>query len=269
MTYPLNQSQLGVYYPCQSEGVGDYIIYRLFRLGKEIDKDRLIHAIGQAVHNHPHLFDTIVTDEAGEPVWEVADCTDASAQETWQVEEVSSKEALEKDPEEKMPMECRLFSIRLMDTDEVLLCRIAIHHILADGMSFGILCADISRAYNGETLVPESVDTRALNTAEATKRQSNIYTEEKSWYEQTFGGVESVSLPLRDLYAEGEEHYQTVWREMSVRREAIKELCAATQTGTSIPFTTAFALMLHAFTGDEQVSYASFYHGRGAGGRGV
>ena len=269
MTYPLNQSQLGVYYACQSEGVGDYIIYRLFRLGKEVDKDRLIHAIGQAVHNHPHLFDTIVTDEAGEPVWEVADCTDASAQETWQVEEVSSKEALEKDPEEKMPMECRLFSVRLMDTDEVLLCRIAIHHILADGMSFGILCADISRAYNGETLVPESVDARALNTAEATKRQSNIYTEEKSWYEQTFGGVESVSLPLRDLYAEGEEHYQTVWREMSVRREAIKELCAATQTGTSIPFTTAFALMLHAFTGDEQVSYASFYHGRGAGGRGV
>ena len=76
---------------------------------------------------------------------------------------------------------------------------------------------------------------------------------EMAWCEQTFGSVESPTLPGRDVYEPLEETRGCHTQPLGIKGST--ELDAA-------PFAAAFALTLRAFTGDDLVSYATLDGGR-------
>ncbi len=261
MIYPLNQSQLGIYYASKSQEPDcNYTISCLFDLHQDIDLERLRRAIEAAVMNHPHLLDTVVVNDEGDPMFERQE----QAVYHLDITQATDIETLMSQFAQDLPFEAgMLMDNYLVHTPKQDYLCLHIHHILMDGCGLEVLLQDISAAYDGKELMPETTDAIAMNQVEQAKRQSPAYQEEKTWYEQTFGGVEGVSLPLKDVYTEGEHGYVTERHELSaIDSGQVAALAAREKMGISIPYTAAFAWTLHAFTGDEDISYATFFHGR-------
>ena len=68
-TYPLTQTQLGIYLSeTAAEGQGDYNINLVYYLDKEVDTERLVRALRQAVKRHPYIQSRLRQTEDGEIV---------------------------------------------------------------------------------------------------------------------------------------------------------------------------------------------------------
>ena len=67
MTYPLSQSQIGIYVTCiNSHDEGQYNFDMLYTLDDDTDLDRLAKALDNVIEAHPYVKARITTDENGE-----------------------------------------------------------------------------------------------------------------------------------------------------------------------------------------------------------
>lgn len=257
-TFPFNQAQLGIFYAEQS-AEGNYAINFLFHYGQDVNLDKLCRAIEQVVAAHPHLMDRIVLDASGTPVFAVPEDKHYT-QTIEQIPDINSvrptlihKRDLLHEP---------LFTFRVMRGTDGGHFLFDLHHVIGDGLTVGILLRDIETAYNGGQLLPEPVSAEEMNLSEQQRRLSPAYAEEMKWYSTMFSAIESESLPLKDVHLPIQSGSAKVLKKLDVTKSQIMDLIAAVGVSTSIPFTAAYAMMLRAFTGDEQVAYSTFFHGR-------
>ena len=149
---PLLQSQYGLYVECMDH-IGEiyYNLPYLYILDRNLDGERLRHAIESAVAVHKTLFTRITTDDNGEPVQTIDD------EETFSlvIEDIDDIEHV-KDQLVK-PFNIygdRLFRIRLLRTSTNYYLFIDYHHLIVDGTSMNLILNDIDRAYQGKELEP-------------------------------------------------------------------------------------------------------------------
>lgn len=257
-TFPLNQTQLAIFYAEQS-AEGNYAINFLHHYGENVNLEKLCRAIEKMVAAHPHLMDRITLDDEGIPVFVVPE--DKHYVQT--IEQISTIDEVRASLIHKRDLLHEpLFTFRVMQGQDGGHLLFDVHHVISDGLTIGTLLKDIETAYAGGELTEEPVTAEQMNLAEAEKRNSTVYQEEKEWYNNTFGAIESESMPLKDVYDNRKCEYVLAWKQLSTTKEQIKALSAAAGVGTSVPFTAAYAMMLRAFTGDEQVAYSTYFHGR-------
>ena len=262
MTYPLSQTQLGIHITClNSREEGNYNINMLYHLDEEIDLQRLAGALDAVIAAHPYVKSRIVNDEEGNPVFE--DRRDeefhTAVRDVQTLDEVKGSFGADFDL-----MKDRLFRIEIYRTQsEGNYLYVDFHHIIFDGASWSVLCEDLEKAYDGQTLETEAVDGFRIALDEAALRESEFYREAAQWYKNEFGAASELeSMPLADIYGNEEEHFTKFWKKLDIDYAALQEFCKRENVKESTVFEAAFGYTLSRFICEDEVLYTTAFHGR-------
>lgn len=172
------------------------------------------------IEAHPYVKSRLVTDENGEVVFEdhSEDEFHTSVFEIADIEDVRAHLGEDYDL-----MHDQLFRLEIYKTQNGYYLYVDFHHIVFDGMSFAVFRADVAKAYAGEPLEGEPMNGFQIAEAEVAVRNSDVYQEAKEWYEKEFGGATEVeSMPLADVYDVADEHFITVWNQLSIGIRIVK-----------------------------------------------
>lgn len=261
MTYPLSQTQMGIYVTCMNtQEEGNYNIDMLYKLDEDVDIERLAQGLDKVIEAHPYVKSRLVTDENGEVVFEdhSEDEFHASVFDVNDIEDVRAHLGEDYDL-----MHDQLFRLEIYKTQKGNYLYVDFHHIVFDGMSFAVFRADVAKAYAGEQLDGEPMNGFQIAETEVTVRNSEVYQEAKDWYAKEFGGATEVeSMPLADVYDVTGEHFITVWKQLAIDKPALDALCEKSGVKESMVFTAGFGYTLSKFTGDDEALYTSVFHGR-------
>ena len=260
MTYPLSQSQLGIYLTCMNcTEEGNYNIDMLYRLDDGIDLERLRRALDAVIAAHPYVKSRLVESESGEPLFE--DRRDEPF--STPVFEIGSiDEARPHFGADYNLLRDRLFRLEIYRTAEGNWLYADFHHIVFDGMSWSVFRDDLSRAYAGESLEVEAVDGFKVALDEAALREGPAYAEARDWYVSEFGPASELeSMPLPDV-SSGEEHFAKYYKPLDIDTAALEAFCKAGSRKESAVYTAAFGYTLSRFTAEDEVLFTTVYHGR-------
>lgn len=261
MTYPLSQTQMGIYVTCMNtQEEGNYNIDILYKLDEDIDILRLAQALDKVIEAHPYVKSRLVTDANGEVVFEdhCADEFHTSVSDIEDIEDVRSHLGEDFDL-----LHDQLFRLEIYKTKNGNYLYVDFHHIIFDGMSFGVFRADLEKAYAGGEIEVEPMNGFQIAEEEVRMRQSEVYQETKEWYAKEFGAASEVdSMPLADVYDNREEHFVSVWKQLNINKSALSALCIKSGVTKGIVFSAAFGYTLSKFTGDDEALYTTVFHGR-------
>ncbi len=258
-TAPLTQSQVGIYAECMNNPESDlYQLSYLFTLSKDIDLERLKMAILKALEAHPYANCRVKVNEEGIPEQYI------EAQEfDIQIEAVNDIEAEKPKLYKKMAFDgSQLLYFKLLSSSEAKYIYFQFHHIVFDGASFRILLQDIDNAYQGKTVDNEPVSSIDFAFDEYQQRQGELWKNDQNWYREHFVCDEVDTLLQPDL-DETAFRSNTIERQLKVDAKAIESFCKENNVGLGGYFTSAYALLMSRYTGDEQVLFSTIWHGRG------
>ena len=256
---PLSKSQYGLYVECVAhQGEICYNISYIYVLDGSLDEEKLKTAIETTVAAHPTLFTRIELNEQGEPLQSIDDS------ETFrlEVEHIADIEA------EKQGMVTpfdlyndRLFRIRLLKDAEHFYLFIDIHHIICDGSALRVILADVDAAYNGKTLEPEAMTLADVAIAEAEKRKTPVFEEDKQWYARHFDCGDCFS-PLLPDKEETESQQGRMTRVMNVDSARLDAFCKEHGIFKSTFFTAVYSYLLAKFNNEQEALFNTIYSGR-------
>ena len=260
-TAPLSQTQLGIYFECLR--MDDKLAYNrhfLFTLDDSIDMDRLAGAIEKAVAAHPYMNATI-GEVDGEPR-QILEPLQGYHQEVLRMSEEEWQETLPKLLDK--PLEFlggRLFRFDLVETEKGKYFLRTAHHIAFDGTAYKALFHDIAEAYEGREVSAEGYDSMDFANDEAAARKQGGFDEAKTWYENTFSGLDVESLPIPDL--EGNdlsfENYSYV---CDLHYAEMRDFCKKHQISASALTCGVFGYLLGIYTAQQEMLFSTIYHGR-------
>ncbi len=254
--YPLSKTEYGIYIEQITRNDTAYNIPVLISLPRNTDKQRLENAINSAVKNHPALLSSFDVDESGE-VYKYRRF------DTAQIELVDTDNLNPYDF--VMPFDltrdclCRAFIISAK-TGEFLL--FDVHHIVFDGTSIDIFFNDISRAYAGAELSPESFSADDFAAEEKELLKSDEYKRAREYYRNTFEGVDIDTSFFTDKNERKPGCKELVYAFETVDSNALKMLAKACNVRLSTVFNAAFSFLLSKYADSPQVLYSTVHHGR-------
>lgn len=256
-TYPLTQTQLGIYLAEQSASEGiNYNITRMYRLDKDVSLQRLEKALQEVIDNHPGVKARIIVSDDGELLFESHD------EESVAIARFDSEYELRDEMQRKFDLTGeRLYRLGLCCTADGIVLGASFHHINFDGMSFFHFTQELHDAYEGKPLVPETKDNYAIAMEDAALRAGNAPEEQRQWYLKNFEGAAGCPMSLpQDLSGDGPSKVTEV--ELGVDNAAASEFCKRTGQKAATLFTTAFGFTLARFNGASSALFSTIHHGR-------
>ena len=262
-TYPLLQSQLGVFYDClKFPQVMQYNIPCITELTDDIDLDRVEQAIQTIFAARQELRIRFLIDDNGEPRQYVDEAKQLTIVRR-QMSETDFRQyayhgfcrpfdIMGEDP---------LFRVELIATREgkhyMLL---DIHHLVSDGTSYLVLFPqrDLPLAYEGKPLPAQ--DYSILQTAEDETAclGNEEYERAKALMKEKYAGVELASLSSHPDNPVGEMGQESAY----INRAMVDEWCKANGFAPYQLFQAAFSYVLARLLREEKVAYTTIYHGR-------
>ena len=183
------QEVLGIYLSCLQPTLA-YNLPTLFPLGKHEEKE-VATALKKVMEAHPHLQSTFEMEDGilyqleGEAPMKL---------ESLQLDSID-KQALIK------PFEILggpLYRFAFIKTPKGNYLFSDFHHMLMDGFSLTLFYQEFALALEGKPLAKESHSSFDVASIQLDARQSELYQEEKKYYEDAFGGVDVESRPTQD-----------------------------------------------------------------------
>ena len=275
MKSSLSQAQLGVYYACETS-VSDEANYQnpaLYTLPDSVDLDRLQAAVLATLNAHPYMCGRIERDEEGTPM--IVDGAEPlvrrielSLQEWTEVQKTFSRTM---DIHGERLYRAEIYQVSDASSSVSRYLYLDVHHVVSDGFSLMALARDISRAYNGQPLTPETLDGAAIAQEEAARRADEAQmSEAREWYARTFcdaADTDSLPIPQSELalrHAEGEADHSYAYKfyPLSVTKDDIRAIEQRFGAKESVIMQTAWALLLATYSAEEKASYCTAYYGR-------
>ena len=257
---PLSQTQMGIYAESMArQGEAAYNNPILLKLDASIDEQQLAHAIEQAVEAHAFIKTRIEEDSEGNPVMSLSDRPYQQS-----IEQMSEKDLEALKSQLIQPFNLQkdlLFRIRIIRTEASLYLFTDFHHIIYDGTSMRIFMADVDKAYQGETVEPEKFTGYHVAQEEAALRQTDTYTEAKTWYEETFGGLEVDSKPIPDVQ-DSDVSFGAQDLPLGISQQALDAFCRRQGITANILAIAAFGKVLGAYANQQEALFATIYNGR-------
>jgi len=261
MISPLSQSQYGIYYACSenSDIHTNYQVPFLYKLPDSIDTERFIKAVDAVLKSHPYLNSHIVVSN-GVHMMETHGAGKVK------VTEVEDIEPLKNGFRKAMDIEHDCLSqFELFKTASGNYFLINIHHILFDGTSFNILSEDISKAYNGEIIFPETTDGAKVANDELQARESEEWNKQKQWYLNEFSSLDEIEyLPEASTIDRNDANGITK-REFVLDisdKNCISRICKKYSVRKSTVFCAAWGKMLANFTAENKSTFHTIHNGR-------
>ena len=255
--YPLNKVQQRVF--AEPQGGMRSNVPQLFRLDKEIDRNRLTQAIMKAYAAHKALFTHFSLNDSGEPRQKmVVEPFDIPVEQLSQAEFEETKKSLVKPFD---LMSDRLFRVRLFEVkgdDNSLTNYIFfdIHHIIIDGSSYQILFRDIDRAYRGLDLEEEDWNMGEMATLETIDRDTDTYHNALKWYQETLSPERSVDGGW------GEGMMRMTHHPLNIPLDEMEQFCRANGVTTSVLSMAAYALLIGSYSCKDDFSFITVFSGR-------
>lgn len=253
--YPLTQTQNGIFVECAANpGSTIYNIPFLFRLGENVDMQRLKKAVEETVEAHPYIKTTLILDDDGE-IWQKRN--DELPFEAEIYKELHKEELVR-------PYQIlgdRLFRIQLFDTPEGKYIFLEFHHIISDGESCGIFLRDMNGAYGGKSLVKEKFSGYEVALMEQKALQGQEYALAKQYYDSIFEGCDTDFLPAKDRREDmpGRGVYQ---RADETDMKALRQFCTEQKITLNTLFTAAFGFVTGRYVYKDESVFTTIYNGR-------
>ena len=257
-TAPLTQSQVGVFAECmQNPGSNIYQPLNLLTFGKDIDLERLKSAILKALEAHPYANCRVKVNEEG-----VAEQYIEEAPFDIQIEEIKDIEAEKPHLFKKMALDgSQLLYFKLMSGPEANYLYFQFHHIIFDGASLRVLLRDMDNAYQGKKVDNEEISSIDFALKQFEQRQGELWKNDQQWFQEHYV-CDDVDTLLQPDLDEKEFRSHTIFRPLKVDTDAINRFCKEKKVNLSSFFTSAYALLMSRYTGDEQVLFSTIWHGR-------
>ena len=261
-SYPLSQTQLGIYLECMMDKESDmYNIPMLLKLDPSIDAEKLEKAIYAAVEAHPSLKCSIQSTGDGSVVMTPRDDY------AWKVirSNCPENEVLKRHAGIANVItldSSALYEFELIQTEERLYLRMNFHHAVMDGSSVNVLLNDIQRAYEGEKLEKETYTAFDLALEEESARASDAYTKAKAYYDSVFDGVSVRSLPATDVVDTATGDGMLKFAMSGIQPDDVEKFCAGIGVTPNALFMAGFGVLMGRITGQEEALFASIYNGR-------
>ena len=260
MTAPLTQSQTGIFAECMQNPESNlYNLSYLLKISKKIDLERLREAILTTLEAHPYSYCRVKVNEEGNGEQYIDDSEGFQID----IEEVADIEAVKPHLLQTMRLDGgKLFYFKLLNAPESNYIYFQFHHIVFDGASLRILVRDIDNAYQGKKIEEEPVSSIDFALNEFEQRQGELWKNDQQWYREHFV-CDDVDTVLQPDLEEKTFRSRTVQRDLQVDAEAINRFCKQNKVSLDNFFTSAYALLLSRYTGDDQVLFSTIWHGRG------
>jgi len=252
-TYPLTQTQMGIYLDSLRAGMDAYNIPLICKIPNEIDVERLKKAVISVISAHPSMLCYISADEKGD----VSILPQPDLKFTVETEKVDEMPPKATEFEfGKKP----LFRVRILEFGLEKYLMIEAHHIISDGTSLSVLTDEIDRAYSGETIAEEEYSVYDLTLDEQAARNGKNLTQAKEVYDAVFRGISADYLPETDF----DEVTKTSVFDHRIKADinTVKKFCKDNNISESVLFTGVFAMIISKFTGHEDAYFATVHNGR-------
>ena len=261
-SYPLTQTQLGIYLECMMDKQSDmYNMPMLLKMDSSIDEDKLEKSICAAADAHPFLKCRIEASSDGSAVMIPRNDYPVKVKHS-SCHETEISEKYGKIADVITPESDALFDFEIIRTEASVVLRMNFHHIVMDGSSLTVLLKDIEKAYLGETPEKETYTSFELSADEKEAREGKAYTEAKAYYDSVFENVSVNSLPsqdITDLPVGTATHKQNFPK---LDREAVQAFCEKNSVTPNALFSAAFGLLLGKVNGQEEAVFTAIYNGR-------
>ncbi|WP_198299656.1 non-ribosomal peptide synthetase [Tumebacillus avium] len=236
-----------------------YNIARAAKLTGTYDVDRLRLAFEKLAGRH-ELLRSLVTVQDGEPVFTLHGASevpfvvvDAKA---WTAEELQHALQAEGDRPFELDAEFPLRAVLYLRSEQEAALLLAVHHIVSDFWSLGVLMKDLQALYSGEEL-PAPRRTFADHVQEETAlldgtRGQNM---RKYWLEQLQGKTSAFNLPT-DFSRPPVETFEGAavpFRLSPQLTEALRTLAKEQNVTLQMVLLAAFQTLLHRYTGQEEL----------------
>ena len=268
-TYPLLQSQLGVFYDClKYPQVMQYNIPCITKLTDDIDLDRVEKAIQAIFAARPELSMRFLIDGNGEPRQYV----DENKKLT-----VVRREMTETDFQQYAYHGfCRPFDIMgeepLLRVELITISPLTshlsplnymlldIHHLVSDGTSYLVLFPqrDLPLAYEGKPLQAQEYGIMQAAEDEAASIGNEEYHRAKAVMAEKYAGVDLATLSARPENPVGEMGQESAY----ISRALVDGWCKENGFAPYQIFQAAFSYVLARLLREEKVAYTTIYHGR-------
>ena len=267
-SFPLSQSQMGIFVVCMQRSTNDiYNMPCLYKMDKSVDTEQLRHAVMQAIAAHPYIYCRIRINQEGAPEQYI----DESEPIEIGIDAIDDIEAIRQQLVQPFDLiGGRLSYIRILKAPDAVYLFIQIHHIVCDGTGMTVFYQDIERAYRGEPVEDEGMNALQWADYEQEQRQGDAWKANEQWYLEHFpcDDVDTLLLPDIDQAAnrnskDNKQHKEAIIQvDIHPDTDKIKTFCKENRVKQSVFMTSAYALLLSRFTGDEQVLFSTIWHGR-------
>lgn len=261
-SYPLLQSQLGVFIECQADStLTRYNLGGKLILPEHVDLDRLEKAVHRVIDARPILHTRFFLDEDGNPrQWEDMEMEIPVGHLRMSEDELSVYE--KQDFMRPFPMTgteplCR-FDIVETEAHRYLLY--AMHHTISDGTTFLTLFLkyDLPNAYEGKPLSQEDKTLHDYVLEEQEQMVSPSFEEARRYYQAKFADAEPTELSA----ATGSRIGNGLFIYEKMEAEVINAWCEAHQFRPNHLIQAAFSLLISRMSRRQKVTYTSARHGR-------
>ena len=261
-SYPLLQSQLGVFYDClKYPQVMQYNIPCIVPLTDDIDTGRLESAIQAIFAARKELRIRFFIDEKGEPQQYVDDHKTLA---------IVRREMTEEEFQDYAHHGfCRPFDI--MGDEPLIRTEIVatplrkylladIHHMVTDGTSYLTLFPqrDLPLAYDGKPLPIQEYGMLEAAEDEYSRLGDEEYQRAKEVMKEKYAGVDLATLSARPENPVGEMGQESAY----ISRVMVDDWCKANGFAPYQIFQAAFSYVLARLLREEKVAYTTIYHGR-------
>ncbi|MBP5314524.1 MAG: amino acid adenylation domain-containing protein [Muribaculaceae bacterium] len=262
-TYPLLQSQLGVFYDCMKyPHVMQYNIPCITKLSEDVDLDRIESALQTIFTERKEFRMRFVIDENGEPRQYVDDEKHLI---------VVRREMSESDFKQYAYHEfCRPFDIMgdealirvelITTTEGNRYMLLDVHHLLTDGTSYLVLFPqrDLPLAYEGKPLPKQEYGLLEAAEDESSHLGDEDYLRAKAVMGEKYAGVDLASLSVHPENPIGEMGQESAY----INRTMVDDWCKAQGFAPYQLFQAAFSYVLSRISREDKVAYTTVYHGR-------
>ncbi|MEG1725986.1 MAG: condensation domain-containing protein, partial [Anaerovoracaceae bacterium] len=255
-TYPLSQSQLGIYLEdIQHPESMQYNLPRYFHFSKNTDTEKLKRAILSVMDTYPVFHTRLITQNG-----ELRQYPDYDLRIDIPVIQVAEEEVEQRISQFIRPFDFQkdaLSRFLLIETPKSLYLVCDIHHIILDGSNYQLLADYISLAYNGESLPKEQISLHEYAEQEELTFRTSAYEQAATHYKEKFENVAMTKLSQKN----NNEGY-VIRRSAFVSKELINDFCVKEGVKPSWLFMAAFSITLSKFTREETIAYTTINHGR-------
>ena len=261
-TYPLLQSQLGVFYEClKYPQVMQYNVPSITPLTDGVDFDRVEAAFQAIFAAREVLRLRFLIDEQGEPQQYVDDNKRLEIRRREMPEDEFQRYAHNGfcRPFDIMGEE-PLLRVELITTPIGRYMLMDIHHLLTDGTSYLTVFPqrDLPLAYDGKPLPEEEYSMLDAAVDEFARLGDEDYQKSKAVMTSRYAGVDLATLSARPENPVGEMGQESAY----INRATVDGWCKQNGFAPYQLFQAAFSYVLSRMLREETVAYTTVYHGR-------